>query len=168
VNLAYNAMISGWKGEDLVPFAAFYDMFCKDVKERAKQAKSPLVVSHSVYRREVRDLIRERLPGVKFVVLDVPLPIAGERKVQNLVDTCEKRGITMCDFLRSFHPSMKDAPDVPFEQVKAMMIDQNTKSSDGFEPAGEDDIGIAVTAEMSKDHVVEKVLSAIASSTPSS
>lgn len=164
--VAYNAMMAAWVGEDLAPFAAFYDMFCAAVKERADQGDSPLVVTHSAYREKVRDLIRERLPGVKFVVLDVPLDICGERKVDNLVQTCEKRGISLSEFFRSFNPAMKDAPDLPLEQIKPMVIGMNTKGAAGFEPATEDEkstFGITVTADMSKNDVVEKAVAALAS-----
>jgi gluconate kinase len=138
----------------LARWTPFVDLLIANVKEKLKELPSgtSLVITWSVYTRELRDYIGTALPGVKFIVLNDCGHNAAKRKAAQTIATAQARGQTLAEFLAGFGVAGYDATEEGL--VKRVSVYQR-----GFEPADADEFGIDVDASTSLDDVLTKVVS---------
>eukprot|EP00389_Voromonas_pontica_P015369 GDKH01023961.1.p1 GENE.GDKH01023961.1~~GDKH01023961.1.p1 ORF type:complete len:230 (+),score=29.94 GDKH01023961.1:91-780(+) len=109
-----------------------------------------LIVSFSVYPLKVRDLIRELLPGIKFVILNTEATLLADRKIAQVHDACRLQGKTFDELMQQFGKAGTTVEEAHREIVK---------TARGFEPYCEGElnaIGIDVTPDVCPAEVLKK------------
>jgi len=150
-----------------VPFSIweqFFNLLCNEIiKVQTKYPEQVIVITFSVYLRSIRDYIRNRLPNIRFIILDPNIEIVANRKVQHLRNTAQSRNLTLSQFLRSFHPD-SDAPDMEESTIIGLLTDQAKNSAIGFENAGIEEVNtLGITGDLSIEEVYLKALEFISS-----
>ena len=121
-------------------FEDFFTRLAPDVLAvRNQNPDRHLVVSFSVYLREVRDMVR-RLFGedLHFIVLNPSIEKVARRRVQHWQDTAKERGLTMFQFLTTWGVP-EGTPVQPDEEVIANLLAYATNGAKGFEAAQSDE-----------------------------
>jgi len=76
----------------------FYGALAEEVRRQrtlpAHQGRD-VVVTHACYSRAVRDALRIELPGVVFLVLDVPSSLLQQRKAERFEQEAQRSGMTL-------------------------------------------------------------------------
>ena len=89
----------------------FYGALAEEVRRQrtlpAHQGRD-VVVTHACYSRAVRDALRIELPGVVFLVLDVPSSLLQQRKAQRFEQEAQRSGMTLEQYVMQ-HPHLKAA-----------------------------------------------------------
>eukprot|EP01124_Arcella_intermedia_P014803 TRINITY_DN2136_c0_g1_i2.p1 TRINITY_DN2136_c0_g1~~TRINITY_DN2136_c0_g1_i2.p1 ORF type:complete len:236 (-),score=37.97 TRINITY_DN2136_c0_g1_i2:8-715(-) len=138
-NMAANGFtkLSANEPTDPSTWYPFFDLLCPAILS-ARQAVGPeknFVVTFSVYLRHVRAYVRGKLgESLAFVVLNPSVEDVASRKVAHLRNTAESRGLTLSQFLRSFHPD-SDAPEMEESAIIEILTQQARAGANGFEPA---------------------------------
>lgn len=138
----------------------FFSRLCVAVNTaRAADPTKCMVVTFSVYQKQVRQFIREQLGAdLGMVVLNPSIEMVGYRKVQHLKNTANARSLTLSQFLKSFHPGSEDTPDLSEEVITQMLTDQAKAGFVGFEPADESEPRTLAVGNMKAEEVYETVL----------
>lgn len=166
VKAAFDAMVANGfvklaSGETPDPQAweTFYNLLCPAITEaRAKLGDKPMVVTFSVYLRSARDSLREKLPGVAFVVLNPNIDDVGFRKADHLRNTAQARGMTLSQFLKSLTPGAENAPDMEESAIVGLLTAQAKAGAVGFEPAQKDEPRTLGLGTVTVDEAYEEVM----------
>jgi len=139
----YEALFSG-KSPDLSAWTPFYSLLCAEVKRmRGKYADKHVVVTHAIYLRSIRDLIRETLgEEVLFIILNPPVNVLGDRAVKRVLEYAKKAKQTPQQYLHGW--------GIDLDEIHGMTV----RNSKGFELKQKDeanslqiDIDAAMTPE---------------------
>ena len=140
------------KSVELERWLPFHRAICQAVRAAWLASDKSMVVSFSVYRRDVRDFIRAQLPEVRFVVLDDVAGGAARRKLRQVLAAAEAANQTLAEFLSKF-PGWEDGV------TEEALLERLQKIQRGFEPADESkgEIRIDVLEGMTSEEVLEKI-----------
>ena len=89
----------------------FYGALAEEIRQQQllpDHLGRDIVVTHACYSRVVRDALRSELPGIEFVVLDVPASLLQRRKTERFEQEAQRSGMTLKQYVMQ-HPHLKAA-----------------------------------------------------------
>ena len=134
---------------DFAAVEAFYTGMASAVE--AARGDSDIVLSHAVFERRTRDLLRRLVPGVEMAVLDVADAELVRRKKHRLTEQAAEKGQSVEDFVMAY-PGEGSAE----ERIDNLTNSKSNIASDPVQPDEEGTVSIAV-AEEDTAAVVRKV-----------
>ena len=110
VKKGYFALFEGNK-PDISVWKPFYTLFSNEIiKQRKIYPNKNMVISHAVYLREVRDLLRELLGNnLIFIILNTSTDLLLKRKLIYIEETAQRIGKTGKEYLKSLGSSFEKA-----------------------------------------------------------
>lgn len=150
-----NAFYTHWLRKEPCPegmWQPYMEILCSQVHESLRD-HNPIVVTFAIYRREVRDFLREKLGRqLRFVRLDCDTDVLVAGALARLMDMLKHGGLTVEDWWKSDHPlncgGQKKYGDFSLESFKQMQLENNLSGMVDFEG---DELDAQVVDVTSKD-----------------
>lgn len=158
VEQGFGPLLRGEPCPPLQVWKPFLDLLCHDVlRVWNSYPLSSLVVTFSVYPKFLRDYIRRFFSPTQMsvVVLNDVASAAVERKMAQVMKAAEGQKIQ--DFLGKFGGDWAKAHEMTDEECVQLMKKKMMETENGFEKAGDDEIGIDVTNDTKSDDVLQIV-----------
>lgn len=128
----------------------YVDMLCDQITQLRASQDTPIVVTFSVYRREVRDHLRLHLgAGLEFLKLECDVDVVVQAGFERFADFAKTKGITMEQLWEE--QQLDNEGIFNFDNYKSHYI---SKYLQGMEPFGDDEADYKITSTTARDQSV--------------